>query len=98
MSQSKTPKGSQQNTTQAEGGPQTGMNRGPHIVPNAKGMHNTIPPQVAYEGSVSTRTPEGEEQGITTHSQSEESARQRKVVKDRPDATASLNHNRKKAG
>jgi len=41
-------------------------------------------------GSVSTRTPESDQQGITNHSASEESARQRKVVSERPDAQAGV--------
>lgn len=73
---------------------QAGTNRGIHIVPNTRGTHNTVPAQAAYEGSVTTRTPEGEKQGISSHAQSEESSRQRKVVKDRPDATASLDHSK----
>lgn len=75
-------------------GAERGTNRGPHIVPNARGDHNVVPAQAAYEGSATTRTPEGSEQGVTTHTQSEESARQKKVVKDRPDARASLNHSK----
>lgn len=75
-----------------EDGAQRGATRGIHVVPKARGTHNIAPLQAAYEGSVTTRTTEGSGQGITTHSQSEESARQKKVVKDRPDGTASLNH------
>lgn len=48
--------------------------------------HHTIGRDAALTGSVSTRTPEGDEQGITNRSASEESARQKKVVSERPDA------------
>ncbi len=44
----------------------------------------------ALTGSVSTRTPESDRQGITNRSASEESARQRKVVSQRPDAQAGV--------
>jgi len=44
----------------------------------------------ALTGTVNTRTPESDQQGITNHSASEESARQRKVVSERPDAQAGV--------
>jgi len=46
----------------------------------------------AYEGSISTRTPKSQGQGITPRSSKEENARQEKVVRDRPDAQAGVNH------
>lgn len=52
--------------------------------------HHTMDRDAALTGSVSTRTPEGEEQGITNRSASEESARQKKVVGERPDAQAGV--------
>jgi hypothetical protein len=75
-------------------GAQQGGSRSSHVIPNTRGSHHILPSQVAYEGSTTTRLPQGSRQGITTHTQSEESARQRKVIKNRPDATASLNHNK----
>jgi hypothetical protein len=48
--------------------------------------HHTMDRDAALTGSISTRTPEGEDQGITNRSASEESARQKKVVSQRPDA------------
>ena len=74
-------------------GAQTGTNRAPEKYPRASERLNTEPAVAAYEGSLRTRTPQGEGQGITGHSASEESSRQRKVVKDRPDAQAGTNHN-----
>ncbi len=74
-------------------GAQTGSNRAPEKYPRAAEHLNTEPAS-AYEGSLSTRTPQADAPGITSHSASEESARQQKVVKDRDDANAGLNHNR----
>jgi hypothetical protein len=75
-------------------GAQTGTNRGPEFIPNLRGNPNSEPAAAALEGSTTTRTPGGKEQGITSHSAEEESRRQEKVVKDRPDADAGVNHNR----
>ncbi len=50
--------------------------------------------QDAHEGSVTTRTPEGAKQGISNASSTEDAAGQKKVVKDRPDAQAGVNHDR----
>jgi hypothetical protein len=74
-------------------GAQTGTNRGPQNFPDTASHLNTEPFATAQEGNLATRTPEGSGQGITNHSSSEESARQRKVVKDRPDAQAAVNRN-----
>jgi hypothetical protein len=49
-----------------------------------------IQEDAALTGTVNTRTPESDQQGITNHSASEESARQRKVVSERPDAQAGV--------
>ena len=51
---------------------------------------NVEPFTAARDGGIDTRTPESEDQGITNRSASEESARQRKVVSERPDATAGV--------
>jgi hypothetical protein len=60
-----------------------------------KTQHRTEPQAAAYEGSLSTRTPKSSGQGITSRSAEEESARQEKVVNDRPDAQAGVNHSQK---
>jgi hypothetical protein len=73
-------------------GAQTGTNRGPQHAPGSRGNPNTQPAAAAYEGATSTRTPASEKQGITSHSSHEESSRQQKVVKDRSDAKAGVNH------
>ena len=66
--------------------PKKALPRGPH--------HNTEPETVAHEGSVSTRTPKRPARGVTSHSAEEESARQQKVVNDRPDAQAGVKHSK----
>jgi hypothetical protein len=53
-------------------------------------LPNTQPRTAALDGGIDTRTPESEDQGITNHSASEESARQRKVVSERPDSLAGV--------
>jgi hypothetical protein len=75
-------------------GAQSATNRGPHVVPASGGAPNTEPPVAAFEGSVTTRTSGGEKQGISSRSADEEAPGQQKVVKDRPDAEAGVNHSR----
>ena len=72
-------------------GAETGSDRSPRKLHTGGPRHHTQPEVTAHEGSLSTRTPQGQVQGITSHSAEEESARQRKVVKDRSDATAGVN-------
>jgi len=57
------------------------------------------PPQSSQTptGKLKTRTPEGTNQGITSRSASEESARQHKVTDNRKDAQAGVNRFRKTA-
>ncbi len=73
-------------------GAETGTNRSPRTLHTGGPEHNTEPEQEAHEGSVTTRTPKKQAQGITSHSAEEESARQEKVVNDRPDAQAGVKH------
>jgi hypothetical protein len=73
---------------------QSGTNRGRHVVPTSGGAPNTEQSAAAFEGSVTTRTPGGEKQGISSRSADEEAPGQQKVVKERPDAKAGVNHNR----
>ena len=74
-------------------GAETGTDRSPRKVPRRAPHHNEEPENVAHEGSVTARTPKRPAQGITDRPD-EESARQKKVVNDRPDAQASLNHSK----
>lgn len=76
-------------------GAETGDNRAPREVQTNATSHNTQPEKVAHEGSVDTRTPKRPVQGITSHSAQEESERQQKVVNDRPDAQAGVNHSKR---
>jgi hypothetical protein len=71
-------------------GAQTGGTRAFNANAGRSGSPNTEPFAAAVDGGTNTRTPESEEQGITNHSASEESARQRKVVSERPDAMAGV--------
>jgi hypothetical protein len=75
-------------------GAETGTNRSPKKMPPRDHSHQLEPETVAHEGLVKTRTPKQEGQGITSRSAEEESARQEKVVKDRPDAQAGVNHSK----
>jgi hypothetical protein len=76
-------------------GAETGMERNPREVEARSSIHNRTEPEVqAHEGTLSTRTPKRPVQGITSHSAAEESARQEKVVNDRPDAQAGVNRSK----
>jgi hypothetical protein len=77
-------------------GSETGGTRSAKKSPDLPAQHNTEPAEAAHEGSVSTRTPRTAAQGITAHSSEQESERQKKVVNDRPDAQAGVNHSEKK--
>jgi hypothetical protein len=74
--------------------PQTGGNRAPERLAGRGHHPNTEPAAAAMEGSVTTRTPVTNAQGITNRSADEEAPGQRKVVQQREDAQAGVNHNR----
>jgi len=71
-------------------GAQTGGTRAFNANDVRNHSHHTMDRAAAMTGSVSTRTPESDKQGITNRSASEESERQRKVVSQRPDAQAGV--------
>jgi hypothetical protein len=75
-------------------GAQTGQNRAPERVQTRSRRKTGIAPAAAQEGSITTRTPKRPVQGITSRSAEEESERQEKVVNDRPDAQAGVNHSK----
>ena len=75
-------------------GAQTGANRAPERQQDRAGNPNTQPNATAQQGGLETRAPRGSQQGISSHSQDEESTRQEKVVSERPDAQAGVNRNR----
>jgi hypothetical protein len=53
-------------------------------------LPNTQQFTAAMTGQVDSRTPRSDQQGITNRSANEESSRQEKVVRDRPDAQAGV--------
>ncbi len=73
-------------------GAQTGTNRGAAHAPG-EGLrhHGAVQPDTTLEGTLTTRAPGGSGQGISSHSQSEESEGQEKVVAERADAQAAIN-------
>jgi hypothetical protein len=73
-------------------GAQAGGDRAWNKHPRPRVRRNTESATAAYEGSASTRTPRSDGQGITPRTSEEENARQKRVVKDRPDAQAGVNH------
>lgn len=75
-------------------GAETGSDRAPRKLQAEAPARNVEPETFAHEGSVFTRTPKRPVQGITTHSAQEESERQEKVVRDRPDARAGVNRSK----
>jgi hypothetical protein len=75
-------------------GAETGTDRSPRKVPVPKEHHVSQPETTAHEGAVTTRTPHVPTQGITSRSAEEESSRQNKVVNERPDAQAGVNHSK----
>ncbi|UWZ84944.1 hypothetical protein [Occallatibacter riparius] len=77
-------------------GAQSGGTRSPKHMPGAGNSHNTGPQAVAYEGSVTSRTSrDASKQGISNRSAESEYGGQEKVVRDREDAQAGLNHSGK---
>lgn len=67
-------------------GAQTGGTRAFNATASDDDLTNTVGQDFAGSGNVTTRTPHSEMQGVTNHSANEESARNEKVVGDRPDA------------
>lgn len=84
-------RGADAETYENRDGAQTGANRSFHANVSQGPKHIAEPATAAEYGTMSTRTPKSDSQGITNHSASEESARQEKVVRDRPDAQAGVN-------
>jgi hypothetical protein len=67
-------------------GAQTGGTRAFNATASDDDLTNTVGQDFAGSGHVNTRTPHSDQQGITNHSANEESARNEKVVSERPDA------------
>jgi hypothetical protein len=80
--------GSDQEIYLRSAGAETGHDRAPRKVQTRSNRRRSEPPMAAHEGSVTSRTPRRPVQGISSHSAQEESERNAKVVKERPDAQA----------
>jgi hypothetical protein len=77
-------------------GAQTGGTRSPRHAPRASVKHKTEPAVKAFEGNTTSRTvKDPNKQGVTNRSSAMENEGQEKVVKDRPDAQAGLDHSGK---
>ena len=72
-------------------GAETGENRSPREIETRSERHSTEPETEAHEGAVTSRVPKRGAQGITPQGD-EERSRQKKVVGERPDAQAGVNH------
>ena len=77
-------------------GAQMGGTRSPRRAPKAGVKHNVEPPTAAFEGETTSRTvKDPNKQGVTNRSSAMENEGQEKVVKDRPDSQAGVNHSGK---
>jgi hypothetical protein len=77
-------------------GAQTGGKRSPKTMPQSANQKNTEDRQVAYEGTLASRSFDDDtKQGVTTAPSSKEAEGQRKVVGQREDAQAGVNHSNK---
>jgi hypothetical protein len=77
-------------------GAQTGGTRSPRHAPKAGVKHNVEPATAAFEGATTSRTvKDPNKQGATNRSSAMENEGQEKVVKDRPDSQAGVNHSGK---
>ncbi len=77
-------------------GAQTGGKRSPKTMPGSANQHNAQEQQVAYEGTLASRTFDDDtKQGVTTNASSKEAVGQRKVVGEREDSQAGVNHSDK---
>src|SRR4051812_20038396 len=77
-------------------GAQTGGKRSMKNSPGSGSPHNTEQPPVAYEGGLTSRVFDDDtKQGVTTNSSAKEAEGQRKVVGEREDSQAGVNHSGK---
>jgi hypothetical protein len=77
-------------------GAQTGGKRSPKTMTGSSHEHNTEDQPAAYEGTLASRSFDDDtKQGVTTNASSKEAVGQRKVVGERPDAQAGVNHSDK---
>ncbi len=77
-------------------GAQTGATRSPRHSPASGAPHNVEPEAVAYEGTLTSRMfDDAGKQGISNNSSAKEAVGQRKVVSERDDSQAGVNHSGK---
>ena len=77
-------------------GAQTGSTGSPKHTPGSAHPHNVEPATRAFEGSITTRAfDDDQKQGVTTNASSKEGEGQRKVVGEREDSQAGVNHSNK---
>lgn len=77
-------------------GAETGEKKSPRKMPSAAHEHNTEDQQAAYTGTLASRAFDDDtKQGVTTNPSSKEAVGQRKVVGEREDAQAGVNHSNK---
>lgn len=88
--------GADQKLYENRDGSESGSKRTPREIATRVENHRSEPEQEAHEGSVTTRSPKHQAQGITSRSSEEESGRQEKVVSIRPDAQAGVNRTKRK--
>jgi len=78
-------------------GAQTGGTRSPRHTPGSSNPPKTQQQAVSYEGSLTSRTEnDAGKQGISNASAASEAPRQEKVVSQREDSQAGVNHSGKK--
>lgn len=86
-------RGDDADTYENREGAQTGGKRSPKTMPGSAHPHNTEQADAAYEGSIASRVfDDDSKQGVTTKSSRKEAEGQRKVVGERPDSQAGVNH------
>lgn len=77
-------------------GAQTGAERSPKHTPTSANPHNTEPQIAAFEGALTSRvSDDATRQGISNRSAQSEKPGQEKVVSQREDAQAAINHSGK---
>jgi hypothetical protein len=83
-------------TYENRAGAQTGGTRSPKHTPASAKPHNVEPEAVAHEGTLTSRVfDDPDKQGISNSSSQKEAGGQRKVVSQRDDAQAGVNHSSK---
>jgi len=80
-------------------GAQSGGTRSPKHWPNSSAPHKVEPAAVAHEGTLTSRVfDDADKQGISNNSSKKEAEGQRKVVSERDDSQAGVNHSGTRRG